>query len=129
MLVFDNGGRSGYEAHSHNVDDFVFERPYSRVVEFDPVSLEIVWQYGAKAGDEYIFSKLTSSAQRLLNGNTLIALGDTGEIIEVTVDKRLVWRYVVPSKTENNAIYRAYRVPPEWLPAGYDNGAYAPWGP
>jgi hypothetical protein len=37
-----------------------------------------------------------SGAQRLPNGNTLICTGFSGEIFEVTPDKEVVWRFVVP---------------------------------
>ena len=127
MLVFDNGGNSGYPAASDDVEDFTFSRDFSRVVEFDPAELELVWQYGSGDGEDRFLSELTSSAQRLPNGNTLIAAGDTGEIIEVTAEKRVVWRYVVPSETEKNAIYRAYRLPPEWLPEGAHTRDYPDW--
>src|SRR5262249_7396601 len=35
-------------------------------------------------------------AQRLPNGNTLIATGFTGSIFEVTPKKEVVWKYVAP---------------------------------
>ena len=62
---------------------------------------------------------LMSSAQRLPNGNTLITESMNGRIFETTVEFEIVWEYVNPyfTKKENrNSIYRAYRVPYEWIP-------------
>ena len=60
-----------------------------------------------------------SSAQRLPNGNTLITEGSDGRIFEVTVEHEIVWEYLSPYALKNrktNMIYRAYRVPYEWVP-------------
>ncbi|WP_257644745.1 arylsulfotransferase family protein [Providencia stuartii] len=61
-----------------------------------------------------------SSAQRLLNGNTLITEGSNGRLIEVTKENRIVWEYISPYQSSgleaHNKIYRAYRVPYDWLP-------------
>ncbi len=130
ILVFDNGGEAGYGGPTgfprHT-------RAYSRVVEFDPITLKVVWQYGPKDGDDRYFSGFVSSAQRLPNGNTLVTPGDAGEVFEVTRDKKVVWRWISPArKAETNfySLYRAYRVPQQWLPAGTKaaEGAYPEWG-
>lgn len=66
------------------------------------------------------FSPHVSSAQRLLNGNTLITEGADGRIIEVTKENKIAWEYISPYTDEqyawDNMIYRAYRVPYEWVP-------------
>jgi hypothetical protein len=120
ILIFDNGGKTGYGGP----DGFPrYSRDYSRVVEFNPVTLEIVWQYGTQDGDDNFYSVNISSAQRLPNGNTLITDGPNGRIFEVTTDKVIAWQYISPlTERGGNAVYRAYRVPPEWVPgnpAGY----------
>jgi hypothetical protein len=126
ILVFDNGSASGYGGSSGYPK---YTRQYSRVLEFNPVTLEKVWQYGEATGPTAFFSYFISSAQRLPNGNTLINSGADGVMFEVTPAKKTVWRYV--SKSTNawgrNFVYRAYRVPPEWLPEGVDPGQYTPW--
>ncbi len=129
ILVFDNGGASGYGEGGSGKKGFVYRRDYSRVVEFDPVTLAIVWQYGKESGDQFFFSGNLSGAQRLPNGNTLITIGDNGEIIEVTEDKNVVWRYVVPydETDKRKFVYRAYRIPPEWLPPGKADADYPLW--
>lgn len=128
ILVFDNGGWAGYGAPNpgsptgrHNA-----LRDYSRVVEFNPVTLEIVWQYpaqeaqvGPPVGGLKFYSPLVSSAQRLPNGNTMITEGLAGRIFEVTAAGEIVWEYVNPYYAKNmngNAVYRAYRAPYPWIP-------------
>jgi hypothetical protein len=76
VLVFDNG----------------LDRGWSRVVEVDPRSDEIVWEYrAARPGDFY--SRAQGAAQRLPNGNTLITDSDSGLLFEVTADGEIVWEY------------------------------------
>jgi len=94
------------------------------VVEFNPVTLQIVWEYGTQDSDEHFFSQYISGVQRLPNGNTLITVGTSERIFEVTPDRRVVWDYVLPAGAW---IYRAYRIPPEWLPEGENYAGYADW--
>jgi len=127
LLVFDNGGWGGYglpnPASPYGQKNAV--RDHSRILEINPVTLEIEWQYTpTEAGftqplDSYRFySPYISSAQRLPNGNTLITEGADGRIFEVTREHELVWEYISPYKNKINAnmVYRAYRVPYEWVP-------------
>ncbi|MDR0685699.1 MAG: aryl-sulfate sulfotransferase [Spirochaetaceae bacterium] len=127
LLVFDNGGWGGYGAPSatsvYGINDK--RRDFSRVIEFNPVTLEIVWEYTAqKAGyaDNYRFySPYISSAQRLPNGNTLITEGSDGRLFEVTPAYETVWEYINPYYSRKlggfpNMVYRAYRVPYDWIP-------------
>jgi len=128
ILVYDNGGWAGYGAPNPGAPMGIKNalRDYSRVVEFDPVTLEIVWQHTPKeAGllhptdSNRYYSPFISSAQRLPNGNTLITEGSGGRIIEVTPAHELVWEYISPywgSMMHMNMVYRAYRVPYEWVP-------------
>ncbi|MEK4081068.1 aryl-sulfate sulfotransferase [Solibacillus sp. FSL K6-1126] len=127
VLVFDNGGWGGYGAPNPNSVDGnkVAIRDHSRILEIDPITLEIVWQYtGLEAKysvptDSYKFySPYISSAQRLENGNTLITEGSNGRIFEVTADHEIVWEYISAYKNErgSNMVYRAYRVPYNWVP-------------
>ena len=137
-LVFDNGGIAGYGSllpglPGHYPSTY---RNYSRVIEFNPMTLEMVWEYkdmvqegdldgdGEIKGDERKFySNLISGAQRLKNGNTLICEGHGGRIFEVTPEKEIVWEYIspyadgrAPRATDPNAVYRAYRIPYSWVP-------------
>ena len=128
ILVFDNGGWAGYGAPNPGAPTGAKNalRDYSRVLEFDPVTLKIIWQYTpTEAGylqpvdASRFYSPFISSAQRLPNGNTLITEGSGGRIIEVTQDHEIVWEYISPywgKQMKINMIYRAYRVPYEWVP-------------
>jgi Arylsulfotransferase (ASST) len=80
LMVFDNEGHGG---------------DVSRVLEFDPSTLQITWSY---AGDpkHAFFSRVRSSEQRLANGNTLITESDGGRLLEVTPGGEIVWEYVNP---------------------------------
>ena len=120
ILVFDNGGRTGLGRPSKEITDF------SRVIEFNPVTMALVWQYGAEKGPEKYFSHNISAAQRLPNGNTLITDGANGHLLEVTTGKEIVWEFRGKAIGDRPIpIYRSYRVPPEWVP-GNPSG-YAFW--
>jgi hypothetical protein len=96
FLIFDNG----------------LGRGWSRVIELDPRSREIVWEYKADPPEEF-YSLARGSAQRLANGNTLIAESDKGRIFEVTPAGEIVWSFVNPSRTRSGqtmAVVRARRV-------------------
>ncbi len=131
LLVFDNGGEGGYGAPNPTSITGVnnAHRDYSRVLEFNPITLEIVWQYtpveagfGLFSDASKFYSSYISSAQRLPNGNTLVTEGSDGRLIEVTPEHEIVWEYINPYfKTifdtfTNNMVYRAYRIPYEWVP-------------
>jgi hypothetical protein len=119
LLVFDNGGSSGYGFANPIAPDGVgaFARATSRVLEINPVTLELVWSYT----NPRFFSTNISSAQRLLNGNTLITAGAGGRLFEVTKEGTIVWEYMFPmfagaGPNPSNAVYRAYRIPYGWIP-------------
>ncbi|MDF2922117.1 MAG: hypothetical protein K0R57_1031 [Paenibacillaceae bacterium] len=127
LLVFDNGGWGGYGLPNPGSPTGQKNalRDHSRVLEINPATLEIEWQYTpTEAGfqaplDSYRFySPYISSAQRLPNGNTLITEGADGRIFEVTAEHELVWEYISPYKNKRNSnmVYRAYRAPYEWVP-------------
>ena len=130
LLVYDNGGWGGYgspnPASAYGLNHA--RRDSSRVLQINPVTLEITWQYTAEEAGNFIFdaskfySPYISSAQRLPNGNTLITEGSDGRLIEVTPEHEIVWEYINPyytklgNKYSLNMVYRAYRVPYEWVP-------------
>ena len=126
VLVFDNGGWAGYGTPNPGSRTGVnyANRASSRVIELDPTSLEIVWQYTAKEAGHVVpifehrfYSSLVSSAQRLPNANTLITEGVDGRVFEITRDHEIVWEYVNPNPGEHGSlVYRSYRVPYEWAP-------------
>jgi hypothetical protein len=125
ILVYDNGGWGGYGAPSQTSarGQKTAIRDYSRVIEFNPVTLEVVWEFNAgKLGHvmpiqaNWFYSPFVSSAQRLPNGNTLITEGSEGRLLEVTPDYEIVWEYINPYLHEQQYVYRAYRYPYEYVP-------------
>jgi hypothetical protein len=117
ILVFDNGGASGYGFAGPTAPDGVgaFARATSRVLEIDPITLELVWSYTAPR----FYSSNISGAQRLPNGNSLITEGAGGRVFEVTNDGTIVWEYMNPlfaGPRQSNDVYRAYRLPYAWMP-------------
>jgi hypothetical protein len=117
LLVFDNGGSSGYGAPSGIAPEgrAIYARAGSRVLEINPVTLELVWSYA----NARFFSTNISSAQRVANGNTLITAGAGGRLFEVTPNGEIVWEYLHPvfgGANNANNVYRAYRVPYSWIP-------------
>jgi hypothetical protein len=83
-------------------------------------SNQIVWFYGSKASHG-MFSHIGSSAQRLVNTNTLVCADTEGHITEVTPTGEPVWEYINPVSSDGilkfkrdtwpmgNSIFRAYR--------------------
>ena len=129
ILIFDNGGWAGYGLPDRMSKDGtkVDIRDHSRVLEIDPVTLEVVWSFKAsdiKTGmmsiveNTAFYSQLISAAQRLPNGNTLITEGCFCRLFEVTADKEIVWEYRAPFDEISNPtmIYRAYRYPYSYVP-------------
>jgi uncharacterized protein (UPF0248 family) len=107
VLIFDNG--------PHRLDDAV---PYSRVIEINPATNEILWKYQDKPTWNF-FSPRMGYAQRLPNGNTLITESSFGRFFEVTKEGDIVWEYVNPffgkpffggpPTSESNQVFRAIR--------------------
>src|SRR5205085_2683663 len=71
ILIFDNG--------THRRDN---PATFSRVIEVDPRTNDIVWQYADQSIFNF-FSPYISGAQRLANGNTLICEGCHGRLFDV----------------------------------------------
>lgn len=82
MLIFDNG----------------LKRGASRIVEVDPATDQIVWQYAARDPKEF-YSGTGGYVQRLPNGNTLITNSWAFQAVEVTPEKRMVWNWINPEKS------------------------------
>jgi hypothetical protein len=105
ILIFDNGPTRL---------DRTF--PFSRVIEINPATNEIVWEY-QDANAQAFYSDRISNAQRLPNGNTLINEGMFGRFFEVTPAGEVVWEYVNPyfgpasrpAKSQTNSVFRVYR--------------------
>lgn len=124
IMVFNNGGWAGYGLpdQTSKTGMKTARVDTSKVIEFNPITLEVVWSFGTADFDSktpfhehHFYSPLVSDAQRLPNGNTLIDEGTEGRFLEVTKDKEVVWEYIYPH-VDDYLVYRAYRVPYEWVP-------------
>jgi len=100
ILVFDNGPRRGY----------------TRVIELNPLTETIEWQYLGDPPASF-FSETRGSAQRLPNGNTLICESDRGHVFEVTREGDVVWEWYNPDLVEGHRVqvYRMLRYPAEMV--------------
>ncbi len=120
VLIFDNG--------THRLDDSM---PYSRVIEVNPATNEIVWKYQDSPAWNF-FSPRMGNGQRLPNGNTLITESSFGRLFEVTREGEIVWEYVSPffgkplfggrEGSESNQVFRAYRYSDEEIARARRNG-------
>lgn len=103
ILIFDNG----------------WKRRWSRVIELNPVTREIEWTYQApKKRDFYTVTR--GSAQRLPNGNTLIANSNRGIAFEITHGGEVVWEWRNPKRDEKGrraTIIRMVRYAPAFVEA------------
>ena len=110
VLIFNNGTRRDHPL------------VFSNVIEVEPESGKVVWDYRDTTSLGAFYSTYISGAQRLPNGNTLICEGVPGRIFEVTPQAEIVWEYVNPHFAEsmafgtNNAVFRAFRYGPERFP-------------
>jgi hypothetical protein len=69
----------------------------SRVIEFNPQTMEIVWEYSG-TDEQPFYSNSRASQQRLANGNTLITESNSGRLLEVTRAGEIVWEYFNPQR-------------------------------
>ena len=87
-------------------------RDWSRVIEVDPRTDEIVWEYRAEVPTDF-YSRTRGASQRLSNGNTLVTESEKGRIFEITRDGEVVWDFVNPSlsvEREPGVVVRARRL-------------------
>jgi hypothetical protein len=91
-------------------------RGYSRILELNPETEEVVWSY---EDPENFFSPYRAGVQRLPNSNTLICESDAGRIFEVTPEGEIVWDFLSPfigqPARQGRHIYRATRYSEEYL--------------
>lgn len=84
LMVFDNLGNIGPQGAT-------------RVIEFDPTSLGIIWSYNGASASTNTGKPLSSAMfgrnRELPNGNALITDAQNGRIIEVTRSGKTVWEF------------------------------------
>jgi hypothetical protein len=127
MLVFNNGPRP--DGSYSSVDEVALpvdsEGRYACSPGKPYGPKEPVWSYTAPKKTDF-YAMMMSGAQRLPNGNTLIATGFSGTIFEVTPEKEVAWKYNVPIDFKpgrgtmtffggsRNPVFRAYRYAPTY---------------
>jgi hypothetical protein len=113
ILLFDNRGYFG-------------EGGESRVIEFDPQSGAIVWQYAGDA-DRPLLSFIRSDQQMLPNGNVLITESDGGRLLEVNRQGDIVWEFINPIRVGHRipVVNWAKRIDPQDLSAEFVQGLNA----
>lgn len=104
ILIFDNGSHHPIVAHT-------------RVVEVDPRTDTIVWQYLPKVVFQ-LYSGHIGGCERLANGNTLICEGESGRILEVTPECEVCWEWINPFEFKwkgviSAMLFRAHRYMPD----------------
>lgn len=73
----------------------------SQVIEFDPFTQEIIWQYDGGTENQFL-STCCSVIQRLPNGNTLAVVTSQATAFEVTPQKEIVWQFHNPASLSHN---------------------------
>lgn len=89
----------------------------SRVVELDPATDEIAWEYKGRPAFSF-FSPFISGAERLPNGNTLICEGSSGRVFEATRDGEVAWEWTSPfvnifGREHASYVFRPHRFAPD----------------
>lgn len=100
ILIFDNG--TYYQQ--------------SRIVELDPLTEKIVWEYHAQPKDDF-YSYVWGNVQPLPNGNILVTESTKNRIFEITPEGEIVWDFISTFgiTTGCHGIYRAYRYSPQYV--------------
>lgn len=95
----------------------------SRVLEIDPDTNEIAWQY-IGTPERPFFSLTCSTAQYLPNGNRLVTVSDEGRAFSLDPHDNIIWEYVNPHRAgvENELIATLFQCerlpkdfPTDWL--------------
>jgi hypothetical protein len=118
--LLDNGNILLYDNGLHR-NERQFSVPYSRVLEVNPKTNEIQWEYN----DPNLmasFSPICGGTQRLPNGNTLVCESTKGRIFEITREGEIVWEFINPFYTYYrkgvfgliNMVFRALRYSPDY---------------
>ena len=90
----------------------------SSVMEFDPVTGDMKWEYRGDEDDPF-FTETCGTTQRFANGNTLITESDRGRAFEVDRRGEIVWEFFNPYRAGESqefvaAILDMQRLPPDF---------------
>lgn len=78
-------------------DNFGAQRFVSRALELDPLTQQVLWSFGGRAGED-LRSDTVGWVQRLSGGNTLITETNSGRVLEVTPAHQVAWEFVNPNR-------------------------------
>ena len=109
MLLFDN----------HGPQWNYMNRLASRILEFDPVTREVIWEYTGSR-ERPFHSYFCGSVAQMPNGNFLISETSAGRAFEVTKDKEIVWEYLNPHRGGENqdliaVVFEVIRYPESYV--------------
>jgi Arylsulfotransferase (ASST) len=82
--------------------------PNSRVIEIDPKSLEVIWEYIGTLNKPF-YTEYRGRQQPLENGNVLITESDGGRLLEVSRSGNIVWEYSNPSRIQKEGKEKTFR--------------------
>lgn len=108
LLLFDNEGHRGPGGRS-------------RVLEFDPGTGALAWQYTGTEEDP-LYSQYSSHLFPLPNGNILVTESNAGRIVEITRGGDIVWEFWNPEREVQDgteyiaSVWDGKRYKPEELP-------------
>lgn len=90
----------------------------SRLLEIDPLTGDVAWQFGGTPEVDF-FSMNLGSCQRLPNGNTLVSESRNGRAFEVTPEGRIVWEFYNPHRAGERdelvaVLFEMLRLPPDF---------------
>jgi outer membrane protein assembly factor BamB len=92
IAIVDKSGKIEWEYKINNLHDLhylpggtiLFHKNYQTIVEVDPKTNQVVWQYDASKANGNEGKRMEAHAfQRLADGNTMVAESGVGRIIEV----------------------------------------------
>jgi hypothetical protein len=90
ILLFDNGT----------------ERGYSRVIELNPLTEEIIWEYDDRSSDSPVFySEYKSGAQKLTNGNVFVTQDTYRPVDVMSKFYHLVCQYLLREKIRSSRLF------------------------
>lgn len=99
VLIFDNG----------------INRNYSRIIELNLESEDVVWEYTANPPESF-FTRRAGGVEGLPNGNLLITESEKARVFEINRTGDIVWEFRNPeiwddgSKISRRTIYRMTRI-------------------
>jgi len=79
----------------------------SRVLEFDPRTRKVIWEYRG-SDDLPLYSSIRAGQQPLPNGNVFIYESNSSRLVEVNRQGELVWEYYHPLRVHDEGSTRLY---------------------